>query len=140
MFVSAAGSIETPAEPGGGGLAKSPVRAMTRGRNFSQLSSSAKRAASSFEGLWRSRSRRSSSRLQASSNVLDVASIAGDGEAGGSAPPADIVSGAAPFGLDTLPDPAAWLRLSKIASSCGHILGHLSSLPKRKASSNEGFA
>jgi hypothetical protein len=139
VFVSAAASFETPSEPGGG-LAKSLANARSCGRNLSQLSSSAKCAASSLEGFLRNRSGRSSSRLQASSCVADAPSTADGAEGDGAVSPANFVLGSAPFGPDAPSDCTAWPRLSKRAKSCGCNLEHLNSSAKLKTSMIEGLA
>jgi hypothetical protein len=137
VFVSAT-TFETRLDPGSG-VVKSRAKAESCGRNFSQLSSSAKRAVSSLEGLWRNRSRRSSSRLQASSDAVDAAFGVGGAKGDCASSPTEFVLGGAPFGSDAPPCGAS-LRLPKRASACGCNLGHLSSLSKRIAASTEGFA
>ena len=139
VVVSVAASFETPLEPDGG-FAKSLANAKSCGRNLSQLSSSAKCAASSLDGFWRNRSRRSSSRLQASSCAADAPSAADGAEGGGAVSPANFVPGSAPFGPDAPSDCTAWPRLSKRAKSCGCNLEHLNSSAKLETSLIEGLA
>jgi hypothetical protein len=67
---------------------KLSIRRRSCGRNFSQANSFAKRAACSLEGLLRSRSRRTPSRLQISSEVRAVTAVLGRGDGGNTISPA----------------------------------------------------
>src|SRR3984957_8860166 len=97
-FASGDAPFETSASAGGGPPPpKRSISPRSCGRSFSQPNSFAKRAASSPEGLLRSRARRSPSRLQTSSAVSAAASVPGEGRPGRAAWLTAFASGDAPF-------------------------------------------
>jgi hypothetical protein len=121
---------------------KLSIRRRSCGRNFSQPNSFAKRAACSLEGLLRSRSRRTPSRLQISSEVSAETAVLGRGDGGNT-----ISSAALAFEKAWAFDAsraacagAAYSKLSIRRASCGRNFAQPSSFAKRATSTLEGPA